>query len=307
MTNTHFNGSAFGLSFKSCIDCKEFNPISNGSAKIDIEIGYGNVSNNLENAVEKGILFQAAPLSYHFKYGIHGRIGKFLVTNGNRITIHRGKKATENAIKIQLLGPVLAAVLLQRGLFPFHASAIEKNGAAYIFIGNSTCGKSTLAAAFGLRGFRLLADDLTLVTQNNNGEPIVWPGLRRLKLWEYAIQKLGVTATEENRISPNIEKFSIPLNDSFHNKPVPLKRIYFLPLREATEISISRMAGRESADILLTNTFGIRYVKAFGEASRHLFHCLSVANAVSVHKIEKAKRFDLLDSLLNRIEEDMSR
>ena len=70
-----------------------------------------------------------------------------------------------------VFGPALLLQLAWRGRFALHASAIERDGQAIAFLGDSGAGKSTVAAAFGQLsnrssgGWRRVADDIL---------PVVW-------------------------------------------------------------------------------------------------------------------------------------
>jgi len=75
----------------------------------------------------------------------------------------------------------MSLVLRQRGWLPLHASAIELEGRALLFMGKSGAGKSTLAAAFETGGHPLLADDVVGI-RNNRGRNMALPGFRRVRL-----------------------------------------------------------------------------------------------------------------------------
>ncbi len=64
--------------------------------------------------------------------------------------------ASEELLAEVLLGPMLALALAQRGVFLLHAGGCDIGGAAFLFLGESGVGKSTLAAQLG---FPRLADD----------------------------------------------------------------------------------------------------------------------------------------------------
>ena len=64
-------------------------------------------------------------------------------------------------IRVFLLGSCLGALLHQRGVLALHASAIETDQGAVLFMGDSGMGKSTTLQAFIKRGYKMLADDIT--------------------------------------------------------------------------------------------------------------------------------------------------
>jgi hypothetical protein len=74
-----------------------------------------------------------------------------------------------------LMGPALALLLAYRNRFVMHGSAIETASRAWLLLGDSGAGKSTIAAAHGQRdGSRRLADDQVALQLTAEG-PVV-PG-----------------------------------------------------------------------------------------------------------------------------------
>ena len=74
-----------------------------------------------------------------------------------------------------LAGTVWAALLLQRGIVPFHASAVEFEAGAVLFLGRSGAGKSSLLGALLKRGRAMLADDVAGVVLDAGGRPVALP------------------------------------------------------------------------------------------------------------------------------------
>ena len=60
-----------------------------------------------------------------------------------------------------------------------HAATVEKNGRAYIFPGAPGSGKSTLCAALVCRGWRLLSDEMAMVSLKDG---LLWPVPRPISL-----------------------------------------------------------------------------------------------------------------------------
>ena len=72
-------------------------------------------------------------------------------------------------IGLFLFGSPWAALALQRGLLPLHASAVSRAGTVHAFNGVSGAGKSTLAAALGGYGLPFFVDDLLLLDPASDG------------------------------------------------------------------------------------------------------------------------------------------
>ena len=64
---------------------------------------------------------------------------------------------------------VLPMALSRQGRLVLHASAVEIDGAALVFVGLSGRGKSTLATSFALQGHALVVDDGLLLEPSAHG------------------------------------------------------------------------------------------------------------------------------------------
>jgi len=90
---------------------------------------------------------------------------------------------SEASVQQLYLNQVLPLAQSKHGKLVFHASAVEIDGKAVAFIGESGKGKSTLAASFATNGFRFLTDD-GLVVELVDGESRVMPSHPSIRLWE---------------------------------------------------------------------------------------------------------------------------
>src|SRR5207245_2121597 len=109
-------------------------------------------------------------------------VGAFQITAGREIIVEPASGVEARVLRLFLLGPALALLLVQRGLLVLHASAVEVAGRAIAFLGESGQGKSTTAAAFHACGHPVVADDVVAV-QIEDGGPLIYPGLPQLNLW----------------------------------------------------------------------------------------------------------------------------
>ncbi len=78
---------------------------------------------------------------------------------------------------------VLPLVLSHQGKLVFHASAVEIDGVAIAFLGESGKGKSTLAASFARNGHAFLTDD-GLRVEREGDHWMVIPSQASLRLWD---------------------------------------------------------------------------------------------------------------------------
>ena len=88
---------------------------------------------------------------------------RFLISGGDTIRYEAAPGVPAADVGAFLFGSVWAALALQRGLLPLHASAVGRAGAVHAFAGHSGAGKSTLAVALGAHGLAFFTDDLLLL------------------------------------------------------------------------------------------------------------------------------------------------
>lgn len=66
-----------------------------------------------------------------------------------------------------------------------HAAVVERNGLAFVFPGSPGSGKSTLCAALVCNGWRLLSDEMTLISSDDG---LIYPALRPISLKNQSIE-----------------------------------------------------------------------------------------------------------------------
>ena len=121
--------------------------------------------------------------------------GTFEIRRHDRtITWYRGPNATDETMRADLLGRVIAFAAHGDGDVALHASAVCIDGRAVALLGSRGAGKSTLAFALVKQGARLLTDDTLIVRFDDQGEPWAAPGLQRVRLWEDSARALGASA-----------------------------------------------------------------------------------------------------------------
>ncbi|MBI4526603.1 MAG: hypothetical protein HY695_22615 [Deltaproteobacteria bacterium] len=119
----------------------------------------------------------------HFSF--HAKDGSFIEAN---VQARRGwgfvsKELTGSKwyILADLLMAPLMEMLKQRGFCGLHAAALSNDGKGYLFPGDAESGKTSIALSLIKRGFRYLADDKVLLTQEN-GELVALAFTRRFNI-----------------------------------------------------------------------------------------------------------------------------
>lgn len=216
-----------GWHVASVIDLPELPPWRDQSGTPDITIALGNVPAEIPDAVLVTPFVQANR-SGVARHSIPS-VADYLVEQGMRVTIHPapGMAPQSPDIRQFLLGSVFGVLCNQRGVLPLHASSVEVDGGAIAFAGASGMGKSTLAAAFHRRGFKLLTDDVTPVAFHDGGARFL-PGLRRIRLWQDSLEAFGWNAATLERCREGVEKFSREFNNGFVEEPLKPLALFHL-------------------------------------------------------------------------------
>ena len=158
-----------------------------------------------------------------------------------------------------LLGPVMGFVMLLRGVVCLHASAVAIGDEAIALLGPAGSGKSTTAAAFAERGYRVLAEDV--VTLDDRGDHfLVRPGYPCIRLWPAAVKALYGSETHLPRLTPNWDKCYLDLSDNFQKQPLRLAAVYHLSERrhETRAPFVHALDRAEGLMSLVANTYATK-------------------------------------------------
>lgn len=135
---------------------------------------------------------------------------RLLVTGGDTIEVDGAQHIDEGQLVSMILGSGLAALLMQRGIIPLHASAVRVQGGALVVMGRSGAGKSTLLATLVERGYPMLADDVLGLVPQETGAPLALPAFPSIRLWQDSLEALGRSADGLPRVRSQIAKYYLP-------------------------------------------------------------------------------------------------
>jgi len=291
---------AFGMRLRAPFLCPELTP-DEGPAEVTIRDG--EVPAALEGAQARGVRFEAT--ADRFLLRVDG-IARYLAVGGREVILAREPGASDEDVRLFLLGSVFGALLHQRGLLPLHGSAIEVAGGAVAFVGPSGVGKSTIAAALARRGYRVMADDVTPVSLEG-GAPTVLPGYPQLKIWADSAEKLGERTEELRRVRTQLEKYGLPVGELYCATPVPLRRVYVLSTTNTRELSVVELKGMEKVTALLGNTYRLSFLGEGPGRAPNFEHCAAVAERAVVSRVTRPEHPFLLEELAELLHGELSR
>lgn len=221
----------FGLYIQSEIEIPELISSSNKEKKKDVQIKIGEVPKELfgEDVIQ---IIRSWGRPDEYLIDIIG-IARFHIKNGENITIQPNMGSNWDTIRLFLLDSPFAALLHQRDMLLFRASAIIHKKEVIMFCGYPGMGKSNIVGLFNQRvGTSLYSDTLCIVKPEGIKENkiFVTPSFPVLRLWGKSIDH-HFTNSDFNKRAPireSFEKYNQFFKNDFARKPFPLKQIFTL-------------------------------------------------------------------------------
>jgi predicted ATPase len=203
----------------------------------------------------------------------------------------------------------MGLLLRLRGAVCLHASAVNVDDFAVIFVGLEGAGKSTTAAAFAQQGFAVLSDDIVALVEREQQFHAL-PAYKRINLWADSVKLLYGSRDALPQIIPNWEKACLQLGEDgkarFEERALPIGAIYALGDSAANSgESVEAISQRTALMTLVTNTYATTFIDAKQRAQE--FAVLGrLVTAVPIRKVN-AKRGTLrVDELCDVIQRDFS-
>ncbi|MCC6545290.1 MAG: hypothetical protein IT392_12470 [Nitrospirae bacterium] len=282
-----YNYTAYGLTVSVPFICPAL-PTAPADAAPDVTVVYGTVPMKLAGSAasndswDAGFCWQAAPGRYLLRGGLSA--GRFLVEDGNRVTLERNSAAEDERLLFHLLHSVTAALFRQRGFLVLHASSANTPAGTIALCGKSRAGKSTTLAAMIQNGCTMVSDDLTILRRAANGCIEVVPGTTMMHLWDDAAQGVGLDISGLSRHPMRRGKAALEAPGAPCLNAAPLHKIFILEPSTGKNIRLSRLSGTEKLDALLDCVYG----PLFAEEHPGLFTIFS--SAASQTDIFRVKR-----------------
>lgn len=294
--------TAYGLTIDSDLPCPR---LRRGVGTPDVVIQFGPVPRALKNPTTQRVFYESTNDCCLLKLErVAG--ARFLVQRGQRVLIQRTGGGSDDLLQLYLLSSCLASVLYQRGIVPLHGNAIATERGAVVIAGDSGAGKSTLSLALLRRGYRVLTDDICPITLAARQPPMVQPGIPHLKLWADTLEQLG-EATDLPRVRPELEKYNLPLNGAFCEKPLALQAIYVLQRSHEDRLTLTPATGMHKLNLLQLQLFNNDKRERGGDPETWIPRIAAIANRVHAHNVQRPSRGFRVEELADLVEGDFSR
>jgi hypothetical protein len=301
---TPFSYELYGFRLASELELPGLAPAAAGACDVELvsarqgELGpYGLVPPDDDLPVDR---FELSERGIDLVWGGDARVR---VRDGASIALEHRADLELAALRAALLGPVMAALLAQRGVFPLHASAVELDGGAVALAGASGEGKSTMAAALLARGHALLSDDVAGIEWRGD-RPWVVPAFPVQKLAPETLAAVGETA-ELAPVHSQETKRLRPVHDRFARSARPLRAL--LLLASTDRDALVPLGPQESFVELVRHTYRLELVQAVLGAEQHLAAVARLAGAIPVLRLERRRGLERLHDLAALVAAELAR
>jgi hypothetical protein len=285
--------AAYGLSIQSEIPLLEAPPARTGP---QVLVRLGKVEKPAGSEAGQGYAADKDRFRVYWR-----GVGTFSIANGSMVVVEPERETEEAVLRLYLLGPVLGVLLHQRGYLVLHSSVVSIDGAGVAFIGEKGWGKSTTAAAFNVRGHNLLADDVMAVLPQEDGPPLIQPGLPHFKLWpEAAAASFGDDPSTLVRLHSKVEKRIREAKGHVEPTPVPLRRIYLLGA--GTRLEAVPLTPAAALMALVRHSYLSRVMQVLGGTQENFVQCSRLARQVPMRRLLRASDLNALGDIVRLVE-----
>lgn len=203
------------------------------------------------------------------------------------------------AVRIDILGRVLALAMHAQGVLCLHGSAVELGGKAITFLAPKFHGKSTLAYALVAAGAGLITDDTVPIVRGK--VPMARPGVHAIRMWEDSAAELAGAADSFDMGSFG-KLQSRSLGHRLVDEAVQLEAIYvLLPVPDGEGLPAAQRQALEPLPAALSLVQHAKLGPLLGktEAVRLLDWAGDLSRSVPVHALRVARDFARLPEVVD--------
>ncbi|MGO9567913.1 MAG: hypothetical protein ACLP5H_10260 [Desulfomonilaceae bacterium] len=234
-------------------------------------------------------------------YFYYHKMGRCRVSHGREIIGEPVPGSDEKRLGglAQTLG--LSILLHQRGYVTLHASCVNLGPGAVAFLGDSTAGKSFIAAALHSRSHAVVADDVTVVDVEGSSCS-VYPGLPVLQLLPDAAKHFNCFVEESEGLDPFEEKVTWRVPGEFPQYAVPLRRLYIL--EDGPSVRIERLSRHKAVFELVRHSYWVRLMHDARPAS-YFLQCARLCEKVPVLRLIRPRSASTMSEVLDMVEQGL--
>ncbi len=285
----------FSLCVESCIDLPE-TPVIGNEIPPDVVIEYKSIQTKMRPAGGKALnLFGFVTIDSNcMQFG--SLAGVYEISNGNHIAIDPEEGATQEQIRLFLLGTSMGILLTQRGLLPLHGGAVVVNGKAVVITGHAGAGKSTITSTLVKQGLQYLTDDVSTVMTTQEGYYVL-PSYPQRKLVRDACVRLGFNPSELPVVDPIRDKFAIRDSENWHNEKAPFAvMVRLVPAQVDDEVKARVLNAKESIELIVESLYRNFLQKEKGVYTPNMFkQFLLIASKIKMLEVSIPRNIENLE------------
>ena len=237
-----------------------------------------------------------------------------LVEEGRTITVDPDLEADPDFVAAVITGELLAALLRQRGCLVLHGAAVARDGHAIGFLGNSGWGKSTLAASLVGRGWRLLTDDLLVVSGLSNGTsagssagPAIVAGHPSMRLATEAAALVAADTHARHRAHAHTTKVRMDWDEAFLDAPVPVSHLFVLDPRGYEAPGVNPLPAHVAVLEMVHHTRVRLLLASPAYRQAHLAQCADLVGRTPVFSLRRQFGLEHVAALCDLVEATVAR
>ncbi len=230
-----------------------------------------------------------------------------IALNGNAITVHPEPGASGDVLRRLLLDQAMPRFLGERAVTVLHASLVKTPRGGLLCLGQSGQGKSTMCAALGVAGARVMADDAVVlkVDRGTVTATATYPGLR---LWADSLAALDI-GDDYLRTMTTRDSGKARLTPATGGATeADLTVIALVLLGDATSDASVRLTtlGKSAACMaILGNSFRLA-VNSGSDAAAALSRCAEIGQLVPVTQLDYPREFSALPAVIALLDRELS-
>ena len=294
--------TAYGLAIDSQLALPEFTVVEASAEQADVHVRFGDVVEEEDQEVPRE--YGSAYITPDRVYYRHALVGLFEMKGGNLITIQRGPQYDEEFTRMCITNLAMGVILHQRKVFTLHASAVEVDGEAVVFVGDKGAGKSTMVAALSRRKHKVITDDvLGIVTKSDEGRVRVVPGYAQVKLLPDAVEHvLNDDPEQYQRVYAATPKRVHTLAGSTIESSIPLRTIYRLSLGD--HVAVEPIPPQQAFLTLMRQAYLRRLIEPTAAAAWYTKACSTIVNGAGIYHLRRPRDFSLFPQIIRCVEEN---
>ncbi len=229
----------------------------------------------------------------------------FVARNGRELIVYPHSGNQPESLPLLIVGRLMANIFRQRGWLPLHASGVvmrcgaRQETAAVLFLGESGYGKSTTAAAFHVRGFEVITDDIAAVSPLG-GACLVRPSWPRIRLTD---DSMPVLAGHDLTSFWHVDKRSVELGRGKLRRLFRIARIYVL--RYGPQLESVPLSSMDAVRVLDRYSFPRKRQTGRDSIKAALRLCSSVASTTQVHELYRRRSLESIGEVVEFVRKDL--